>query len=171
MYCPINLILMDIKDQINSKIILMTKDNMINLILINLDQSKLILNEFDRDRIQFRSRIPMQRMIGPSNYTGCSLDIVFSLKCCDFSEICQFCCKRWGLTCHCVHSLTPRGNRERSESSKKIQYLLTTLYLMYFVGWLVRSACHVFLKGRGRVKLQASYSSTFLISILISNAP
>ena len=34
----------------------------------------------------------------------------------DFSELCQLCCKRWGLTYHCVHTLTPRSNRERQET-------------------------------------------------------
>ena len=40
---------------------------------------------------------------------------VFSLKCCDFSELCQFCCSAGVLhTCLvCVHTLTPRENRER----------------------------------------------------------
>ena len=52
----------------------------------------------------------------------------FPLKCCDFSELCKFCCKRWGLTCHCV-------NRERHESGiyfkifEKTQYLINTLYI------------------------------------------
>ena len=46
--------------------------------------------------------------------SGCSLNIVFFFKCCDFSELCKFCCS--GGVCHCVHSLKPRGNRERPES-------------------------------------------------------
>ena len=39
----------------------------------------------------------------------------------------------WCLTCHCVHTLTPRGNRERPESGiyfkifKKTQYFMNTL--------------------------------------------
>ena len=43
--------------------------------------------------------------------------------------------QRWCLTCHCVHTLTPRGNRERPESGiyfnifEKTQYLINTLYL------------------------------------------
>ena len=42
----------------------------------------------------------------------------------------------WCLTCHCVHTLTPRGNRDRSESGiylkifEKTQYLMNTLYLL-----------------------------------------
>ena len=59
-------------------------------------------------------------------YTGCSLNIVFFLKMLWFFLTLQvLLLQRWCLTCHCVHTLTPRGNRERPEyeiyfkSSKK----------------------------------------------------
>ena len=52
-----------------------------------------------------------------SAYTGCSLNIVCFLQ-------------RWCLTCHCVHSLTPRGNRERPESGIYFQIFVKTRYLM-----------------------------------------
>ena len=45
--------------------------------------------------------------------------------------------QRWCLTCHCVHTLTPRGNRERTESGiyfkifEKTQYLMNTLYIRH----------------------------------------
>ena len=62
-----------------------------------------------------------------------------SLKCCDFSELCQFCCKRWGMIyLVCLHTLTPRENRVRNilESSKKTQYLMNTLYIPLFALYL-----------------------------------
>ena len=40
----------------------------------------------------------------------------FSLKCCDFSELCKLCCKRWGLTCHCVHTHTPTSRGKLREA-------------------------------------------------------
>ena len=59
----------------------------------------------------------------------------FSLKCCDFFWTLQVLLLQcWCLTCHCVHSLTPRGNRERPESAiylkilEKKQYLMNNLY-------------------------------------------
>ena len=52
--------------------------------------------------------------------TGCSLNIVFfSFRCCDFSELYQFCCSAGFLPAWCVysvHTLTPRENRVRQES-------------------------------------------------------
>ena len=43
---------------------------------------------------------------------------VFSLKCCDFSELCQFCCSYGVLPAirRSTHTLTLRQNRERPES-------------------------------------------------------
>ena len=58
---------------------------------------------------------------------------VFSLKCCDFSELCQFWCSAGDLPAWCVYTLTPRENRERPEfeiffkNSEKTQYLMNTL--------------------------------------------
>ena len=46
-------------------------------------------------------------------HTGCSLNIVFFLKFCDFSELCLFCCSASSTCLVCVHTLTPR---ERPES-------------------------------------------------------
>ena len=47
--------------------------------------------------------------------TGCSLNIVFFLKM-FFVTLQVLLLQRLCLTCHCVHTLTPRGNRERPES-------------------------------------------------------
>ena len=61
---------------------------------------------------------------------------VFSLKCCDFSELCFWCSADvWPAIVSSVYTLTPRGNRVRSETGKyfkifeKTQYLINTLYL------------------------------------------
>ena len=48
--------------------------------------------------------------------TGCSLNIVFFCKMLWFFWTLQVLLQRWCSTCHCVHTLTPRGNRERPES-------------------------------------------------------
>ena len=63
----------------------------------------------------------------------------FSLKFCEFSELCQVLLQRWCSTCLvCVHTLTLRGSRERLESGKyfkifeKTQYLMNTLYSFFF---------------------------------------
>ena len=50
------------------------------------------------------------------NDTGCSLNIVFFLKMWCFFWTLQVLRQRWCLTCHRVHSLTPRVNRGRPES-------------------------------------------------------
>ena len=82
-------------------------------------------------------------------HTGCSVNIVFfPSKCCDFSELWQFCCCSAGVLpaiwrskrqVRCTHtfvlmSLTPRESRERPESEIyfkifKSQYLINTLYM------------------------------------------
>ena len=52
--------------------------------------------------------------------TGCSLNIVFSLKCCDFSELCKFCCNA-GVWPTFVYKHWHRGgNRERGQSPEYI---------------------------------------------------
>ena len=78
---------------------------------------------------------------------------VFSFEFYDFSELCQFCCKRWGLTWHCVHTLTPhRGETERGQSpeyilksSKKTQYLMNTLYILPWLCFCLAFRSSVFL--------------------------
>ena len=61
------------------------------------------------------------------NYLKC-----FSLKCCDFSELCKFCCSA------CLWH-TPRRNRERLEYGiylkilEKTQYLMNTLYIIIII--------------------------------------
>ena len=62
------------------------------------------------------------------------------------------------LTCHCVHSLTPRANRARPESRihlkifKKTQYLINTLYLIEvtFARCLLLGARRVNSPSRGK---------------------
>ena len=52
--------------------------------------------------------------------------LCFFLKCCDFSDLCQFCCSAGCSTCLVsVYTLTPRENRVWTilNSSKKTQYL------------------------------------------------
>ena len=41
---------------------------------------------------------------------------IISEKFCDFSELYQFCCSTGVIPAWCVHTLTPRENRERQES-------------------------------------------------------
>ena len=71
--------------------------------------------------------------------TGCSLKIVFFLKFFWFFWTLPVLLQRWCSTCHCVHSLTPRGNRERPESGiylkvfEKTQYSMNTLYLQFYM--------------------------------------
>ena len=67
---------------------------------------------------------------------------VFSFKCCNFSELCQFCCS--------AGVLTPRENRERPEfgiylksSDKKTQYLKNTLYKTYLQHWAAAPCRHL----------------------------
>ena len=50
----------------------------------------------------------------------CSLNIVFFLKMLWFFWTLQVLLQRWCLTWHCVHTLTPRGNRERGQSPEYI---------------------------------------------------
>ena len=60
----------------------------------------------------------------------------FSLKRCDFSELCQFCCSAGVLPAwrvYTIHTLTQRENRERPvfgifQNFKKKQYSMNTLY-------------------------------------------
>ena len=62
--------------------------------------------------------------------TGCSLDIVFFLKMLWFFWTLQvLLLQRWCLTCHCVLSLTRRGNRERPESEIYLKIFEITQYL------------------------------------------
>ena len=67
-------------------------------------------------------------------YTGCWLNIVLFLKMLWFFWTLQVLLQRWCSTCHCVHTLTPRGNPERPESGiylkifEKTQNLMNNLY-------------------------------------------
>ena len=58
---------------------------------------------------------------------------VFSLKFCDFSELCQFwCCSAGVLPAWCVYTRWHRGKTESGiflKFRKKTQYLMNTLYL------------------------------------------
>ena len=57
---------------------------------------------------------------------------VFSLKCCDFSELCQFCCSAGFLPAWCVYTHWHRGKTESGifqKNRKKTQYLMNTLYI------------------------------------------
>ena len=57
---------------------------------------------------------------------------VFSLKFCDFSELCQFCCSAGVLPAWCVYTHWHRGKTEFGIFKKKIgktQYLMNTLYM------------------------------------------
>ena len=59
---------------------------------------------------------------------------VFSLKFCDFSELCQFCCRADVLPAWCVYTHWNQGKTEKGKSSEyfkifqKTQYLMNTLY-------------------------------------------
>ena len=56
---------------------------------------------------------------------------VFSLKFCDFSELCQFCCSAGVLPAWCgacKHTDTEGRVRNILKSSKKKQYLMNILY-------------------------------------------
>ena len=62
---------------------------------------------------------------------------VFSLKCCDFSELCQFCCRAGVLPAWCVYTHWHQGKTEKGQSpeyfkifGKKTRYLMTTLCLV-----------------------------------------
>ena len=52
---------------------------------------------------------------------------VFSLKCCDFSELCQFCCSTGVLPAWRVYT---HWHREKTESGKYIKIFEKTQYLM-----------------------------------------
>ena len=57
---------------------------------------------------------------------------VFSLKFCDFSELCQFCCSTGVLPAWCVYTHWHQGKtrvRNIIKSLEKTQYLMTTLYV------------------------------------------
>ena len=60
---------------------------------------------------------------------------VFSLKFCDFSELCQFCCSAGVLPAWCVYTHWHRGKTEKGQSPEyfkiweKTQYLMNTLYV------------------------------------------
>ena len=60
--------------------------------------------------------------------TGCSLNIVFFLKMLWFFWTLPVLLQRWCLTCRCVHSLTPRGNRERPESGIYFKIFKNTIF-------------------------------------------
>ena len=58
---------------------------------------------------------------------------VFSLKFCDFSELCQFCCSAGFQPAWCVYTHWHRGKTESRilfKNRKKTQYLMNTLYKM-----------------------------------------
>ena len=66
---------------------------------------------------------------------------VFSLKCCDFSELCQFCCSAGFLPAWFVYTHWHRGKTESGifqRIRKKTQYLMNNLYLIYVLlsSWL-----------------------------------
>ena len=68
-----------------------------------------------------------------SNYRMFIKYCVFSLKFCDFSELCQFCCSAGFLPAWCVYTHWHRGKTEKGQSPEyflkigKIQYLMNTL--------------------------------------------
>ena len=67
--------------------------------------------------------------------TGCTLNIVFFLKICDFSELCKFCCSAGVLPALCVYTHWQRARTEKGQSPeylKKTQYLMNTLYVKYY---------------------------------------
>ena len=72
--------------------------------------------------------------------TGCSFNIVLFLKFWIFLTL-PVPLQRWCFKCHCVHTLTPRGNRERPESGIYLkifeitQYLIKTLYKQHAISF------------------------------------
>ena len=57
---------------------------------------------------------------------------VFSIKFCDFSELCQFCYSAGVLPDWCVYAHRHRGQTEFGiflKNRKKTQYLMNTLYI------------------------------------------
>ena len=57
-------------------------------------------------------------------YTGCSLNIVFfSLKCCNFSELCHLCCSAGVLPAWCVYTHGHRGKTEKGKSPEYVKIL------------------------------------------------
>ena len=54
--------------------------------------------------------------------------LCFSLKCCDFSELCKFYCS--AVIVSIVHTLKRRGNREKQESGIYFKFFELTRYLM-----------------------------------------
>ena len=80
-------------------------------------------------RLQLLSRYYSLFILDNSCYLGVKY-CVFSLKCCDFSELCQFCCSA-GV---CTHTVTKGKQRKTSvrnilKSLEKTQYLMNTLQL------------------------------------------
>ena len=64
---------------------------------------------------------------------------VFSLKCCDLSELCQFCCTAGFLPAWCVYTQWHRGKTEKGQSpeyfknsEKKTPYVMNTLLCCLF---------------------------------------
>ena len=54
--------------------------------------------------------------------TGCSFNIVFFLKILWCFWTLQVLLQRWGLPCHCVHTLTPRGTTPREARVRHIYF-------------------------------------------------
>ena len=69
-----------------------------------------------------------------ARYRVFSKHCVFSLKFCDFPELCQFCCSAGVLPAWCVYTNWHRGKTEKGQSPEyfkifgKKQYLMNTLY-------------------------------------------
>ena len=60
---------------------------------------------------------------------------VFSLKFCDFSELCQFMLQRWCSTSLvCVHTLAPRENRVRNISKSSEKNTIFNEHPVYKIG-------------------------------------
>ena len=56
---------------------------------------------------------------------------VFSLKCCDFSELCQFCCNAGVLPAWCVYTHTDTKGKQRKARVRNIlKSLEKTQYIM-----------------------------------------
>ena len=98
-------------------------------------------NKKKLQRVKFRSSIfcHTHAFAKFHSYTGCSLIILcFSLKCCDFFELCKFCCSACVLPA-ILYTHWHRGETERGKSpeyilksSKKTQYSMNTLYYRRF---------------------------------------
>ena len=79
---------------------------------------------------------------------------MFFLKCCDFSELCQFCCSAGVLPAWCVYTHWHRGKTEKGQSPEYFQILRkNTIFNEHPVS--VYPSSHLF-----------AYRSIYIISIL-----